>query len=69
VVGNRRAGRFENRQAGDGDPLESCRLPSVLALEIRQLLRKMSLVNPLWGAPRIHDELSSSALMSDKPPL
>jgi len=41
----------------------SCRLPSVLALEIktaewpskdpagiRQLIRKMSLANPLWGA-------------------
>jgi hypothetical protein len=26
-------------------------------LEIRQLIRAMSLVNPLWGAPRIHGEL------------
>src|SRR6202045_1430856 len=26
-------------------------------LEIRQLIRKMSLANPLWGAPRIHGEL------------
>jgi putative transposase len=25
--------------------------------EIRQLIRKMSLENPLWGAPRIHGEL------------
>ncbi len=27
------------------------------ALEIRQLIRAMSLANPLWGAPRIHGEL------------
>jgi hypothetical protein len=26
-------------------------------LEIRQLIRTMSLANPLWGAPRIHGEL------------
>jgi hypothetical protein len=26
-------------------------------LEIRQLIRAMSLANPLWGAPRIHGEL------------
>jgi|SRR5680860_729493 len=26
-------------------------------LEIRQLIREMSLANPLWGAPRIHGEL------------
>src|SRR6202045_129927 len=26
-------------------------------LEIRQLIRQMSVVNPLWGAPRIHGEL------------
>jgi hypothetical protein len=26
-------------------------------LEIRQLIRHMSLANPLWGAPRIHGEL------------
>jgi hypothetical protein len=39
-------------------------------LEIRQLIREMSLANPLWGAPRIHGELlSSSASMSGKPPL
>jgi hypothetical protein len=25
--------------------------------EIRQLIRDMSLANPLWGAPRIHGEL------------
>ena len=28
-----------------------------VALEIRQLIRTMSLANPLWGAPRIHGEL------------
>jgi len=27
------------------------------ALEIRRLIRAMSLANPLWGAPRIHGEL------------
>jgi hypothetical protein len=26
-------------------------------LEIRQLIRAISLANPLWGAPRIHGEL------------
>jgi hypothetical protein len=26
-------------------------------LEIRRLIRAMSLANPLWGAPRIHGEL------------
>ncbi len=26
-------------------------------LEIRQLIRNMSIANPLWGAPRIHGEL------------
>jgi hypothetical protein len=25
--------------------------------EIRHLIRRMSLANPLWGAPRIHGEL------------
>jgi len=28
-----------------------------VALEVRQLIREMSLANPLWGAPRIHGEL------------
>jgi hypothetical protein len=26
-------------------------------LEIRELIREMSIANPLWGAPRIHGEL------------
>src|SRR5262249_29976066 len=30
--------------------------PAVPA-EIRQLIREMSIANPLWGAPRIHGEL------------
>src|SRR5258706_1789706 len=34
-AGTWRAGHFEDRQAGDRDPLASCRLPSVLALEIK----------------------------------
>ena len=28
-----------------------------LSQEVRDLIRKMSLANPLWGAPRIHGEL------------
>src|ERR1700738_3062103 len=34
-AGTWRAGRLEDRQAGDRDPLALCRLPSVLALEIK----------------------------------
>ena len=53
VIGWHRAGfrlfwRWKSRRHG-GRP----RVP----LEIRQLIREMSLVNPLWGAPRIHGEL------------
>ena len=29
----------------------------VVSIEIRQLIREMSIENPLWGAPRIHGEL------------
>ena len=28
-----------------------------VAVEIRRLIRKMSIANPLWGGPRIHREL------------
>jgi transposase InsO family protein len=28
-----------------------------MSLEIREMVRKMSLANPLWGAPRIHGEM------------
>src|SRR3954466_6806286 len=39
--------------------LESRRRPGrpKVRLEVRQLIREMSLANPLWGAPRIHGEL------------
>ena len=33
-----------------------CGRPPV-SLEVRQLIREMSIANPLWGAPRIHGEL------------
>src|SRR4249919_1594417 len=33
-----------------------CGRPTV-PLEIRRLIRDMSIANPLWGAPRIHGEL------------
>ena len=36
--------------------LTRCGRPVVPA-EIRQLIREMSIANPLWGAPRIHGEL------------
>ena len=29
----------------------------IVPLETRKLIREMSIVNPLWGAPRIHGEL------------
>ena len=29
----------------------------VVPLEVRRLIREMSIANPLWGAPRIHGEL------------
>jgi hypothetical protein len=69
-AGTWRAGRFENRQAGDRDPLASRRLPSILALEIKTARwpskdpagdpsahsRDQSR-QPIMGAPRIHGEL------------
>ena len=38
---------------------KSCRLPGrpEVAANIRDLIRRMSQANPLWGAPRIHGEL------------
>jgi Integrase core domain len=53
VIGWHRAGfrafwRWKSRSRG-GRP----RVP----LEIRKLIRGMSLANPLWGAPRLHGEL------------
>src|ERR1700722_3169610 len=35
-----------------------------LPTEIRKLIRGMSIANPLWGVPRIHGELLSSASTS-----
>jgi hypothetical protein len=49
--------RWKSRRRG-GRPKTS--------VEIRRLIRDVSLANPLWGAPRIHGELLSSASMSDK---
>jgi transposase InsO family protein len=40
--------RWKSRR-GSGRP--------VVLLEIRKLIRAMSIANPLWGAPRIHGEL------------
>ena len=58
---------FGDRQTGDCHPGASCRFSLVqsrhrggrpkVPLEIRQLIRAMSLANPLWGALRIHGEL------------
>ena len=62
--------RHHDRAAGHGAALAPLGLPAVLAMEItlarrpaqgaievRSLIRWMSLENPLWGAPRIHGEL------------
>ena len=37
--------------------IEIARWPTKDPLEVRQLIRDMSIENPLWGAPRIHGEL------------
>ena len=60
--------------------MASQRLPALLAVaitpsgtaqeehaEIRDLIRRMSLANPLWGAPRIHGELLKLGSKSAKP--
>jgi transposase InsO family protein len=47
-TGVRRYWRWKSRSRG-GRP----QIPG----EIRRLIREMSLINPLWGAPRIHGEL------------
>jgi hypothetical protein len=65
------AGGIEGGRAGNRDPLAARWLfraywrfkSGVRAgrpktpLEIRQLIRNVSIANPLWGAPRIHGEL------------
>src|SRR5262245_34319046 len=35
----------------------SCRGRPSVPMDIRRLIREMSIANPLWGAPRIHGEL------------
>ena len=47
-AGFRRYWRWKSRAQGGRPKTE---------LEVRQLIRKMSFANPLWGAPRIHGEL------------
>ena len=42
---------WKSRRSGMGRP--------VVALEIRELIRKMSQANPRWGAPRVHGELTT----------
>ena len=64
-----------HRQAGDRPRLAPTRLSLVLELEsrrrtgrpgvpadVRALIREMSTMNPLWGAPRIHGELQKLGL-------
>jgi hypothetical protein len=43
--------------AAQGQPEASRFGRPTVAVEIRRLIRKMSIANPLWGAPRIHREL------------
>src|SRR5258706_1163702 len=40
--------RWKSRRVGGRPPIDT---------ELRVLIRRMSLENPLWGAPRIHGEL------------
>src|SRR5215470_2591536 len=55
MIGNRIGDRLIGRQdSAHGPPF--CGRPTV-SLEILRLIREMSIVNPLWGAPRIHGEL------------
>jgi hypothetical protein len=62
-------GCARDREAGDGHPVASGRVPAILGVrsrpkggrpaidpEVRGLIRRMATVN-LWGAPRIHGEL------------
>jgi hypothetical protein len=44
----RRCWRWESRRRGGRPRVET---------ELRALIRRMSIENPLWGAPRIHGEL------------
>jgi hypothetical protein len=47
-AGFRRYWRWNSRRRGGRPPVE---------MELRALIRRMSIENPLWGAPRIHGEL------------
>ena len=47
-AGFRRYWRWRSRRRGGRPPVET---------ELRALIRRMSIENPLWGAPRIHGEL------------
>ena len=47
-AGFRRYWRWKSRRVGGRPQIEA---------ELRVLIRRMSLENPLWGAPRIHGEL------------
>jgi transposase InsO family protein len=47
-AGFRRYWRSKSRRRGRRPPVET---------ELRALIRRMSIENPLWGAPRIHGEL------------
>ena len=47
-AGFRRYWRWKSRRRGGRPPVET---------ELRALIRRISIENPLWGAPRIHGEL------------
>jgi len=47
-AGFRRYWRWKSRPLGGRPPID---------MELRVLIRRMSVENPLWGAPRIHGEL------------
>src|SRR5260221_6805697 len=47
-AGFRRYWGWKSRRRGGRPPVET---------ELRALIRRMSIENPLWGAPRIHGEL------------
>ena len=49
-AGFRRYWTWKNRKRRPGRP--------GVALEVRELIRDMSQANPLWGAPRVHGELT-----------
>src|SRR6476620_1104112 len=47
-AGYRRYWRWKSHRRGGRPPIDP---------ELRELIRRMSVENPLWGAPRIHGEL------------